>query len=117
MNDHEDADNQRKLNTVNHIKTKQGFMAHLIRAQKKETNVIPDERSIGHNGRAYGNSPISKLIPREKISCVTEGQGKDEKKDSEHPIKFARGSVGSRIKHPDHMQEDRYHHPVSTPPV
>jgi hypothetical protein len=71
MDDHQDADDKRKLYTVHYIKTKQGFVAYLIRPQKKETNIISNERGIGHNGCAYCNAPISKLIPGEKISCVT----------------------------------------------
>jgi hypothetical protein len=93
MDDHQDADDKRKLYTVHYIKTKQGFVAYLIRPQKKETNMISNERSIAHDGRPYCNAPISKLIPGEKISCVTQSQGKDEKANSDHPIKLSRRPV------------------------
>jgi len=68
-------------------------MAHFIRSQKKKTNIISNEGSIGHDGRSYGNAPISELIPGEKISCVTQSQGKDEKANSDHPIKLSRRPV------------------------
>ena len=82
---------------------------------KKETNIISNERSIGHDGCAYCDSPISKLVPREKISCVTQSQGKDEKANSDHPIKLPGGSVGTRVEYPDHMEEDCHNHPMSRP--
>jgi hypothetical protein len=115
MDCHQGTYYKRKLNTVHYIKTKQGFMAYLIRSQKKETNIISNERSIGHDGCAYCDSPISKLIPREKISCVTQSQGKDEKANSDHPIKLPGGSVGACVEYPDHMEEDCHNHPMSRP--
>jgi hypothetical protein len=117
MDGHQGAYYKRKLNTVHYIKTKQGFMAHLIRSQKKETNIIPNERSIGHNGCAYCNSPISQLIPREKISCVTQSEGKDEKANSDHPIKLPRRSIGTCVKYPDHVEKDGHDHPMGSPSV
>jgi hypothetical protein len=117
MDCHQGTYYKREFNTVHDIKTKQGFMAYLIRSQKKETNLISNERSIGHDGRPYRNSPISKLVPGEKIPCVTQGQGKDEKANSDHPIKLSRRPVGACVEDPYHMEEDRHHHPMSGPPM
>jgi hypothetical protein len=78
MDNHQDAQDKRKLNTVHDIKPEQSLVAHYIRSQEKETNIISNEGSIGHDGRPYGNSPISELIPGEKISRIAEGQCKDQ---------------------------------------
>jgi len=102
---------------MQYIEAKQGLMADLIRPQKKETNIIPDERSIIHNGCSHGDSPISQLIPGEKVSCITESNGQDEKANSNDPIELPGGPVGTCVKDPDHMQEDRHDHPVSSPPM
>jgi hypothetical protein len=115
MDGYQGAYYKRKLNTVHYIKTKQGFMAHLICSQKKETNIIPNERSIGHDGCAYCNSPISQLIPREKISCVTQSEGKDEKENSNHPVELSGRPIRTRVEHPNHMKEDGNNHPMSSP--
>jgi hypothetical protein len=117
MDDHQGTQYKRELNTVHDIKTKQGLMAHFIRSQKKKTNIISNEGSIGHDGRSYGNAPISELIPGEKISCITECQGKNEKANSDHPIKLPGGPVGTRVEYPHHVEEDRHHHSMSRPPM
>jgi hypothetical protein len=90
-------------------------MAYLICSQEKETKIISNKRSIAHDGCPDCNSPISKLIPGEKISCVTQGQGKDEKANSNDPIKLPGGSVGTGVKYPDHVEEDCHNHPMSRP--
>jgi len=115
MDDHEGTQDERKLNTVHDIKTEQGLMAYFVRSQKKKTNIVSNEGSIGHDRRPYGNAPVSKLIPREKISCVTECQGKNEEADSNHPIKLPRRPVGTRVEYPHHMKEDGHHHSMSGP--
>jgi hypothetical protein len=78
MDDHQGTQYKRKLDTVHDIKPEQGLMAHFIRPKEKETNIISDKRSIAHDGRPYGNSPISELIPGEKISRIAKGQREDQ---------------------------------------
>ena len=63
---------------MEHIKTKQGLMAHFIRSQHKEPNIFPDEGGITHDGCSHGDSPVSQLIPGKEISRITEAEGEDE---------------------------------------
>ena len=90
-------------------------MAYLIRSEHKKTNVLPNEGSISHNSGSNGDSPVSQLIPGEKVSRITQGNSEDEEKDPDHPVEFTRWPVGTCVENPDHVEEDRYHHPMRSP--
>lgn len=102
---------------MKHIKTEQCFMPHLVSPQQKISNMFSDEWGVSHDRRSHGNTPVSQLVPGKKIPCVTEGKGEDEKKNSDDPVKFPWGPVGTGVKYPDHMEEDGYDHPVGSPAV
>ncbi len=117
MDGHEESGQKGEDHTVKHIKTKQGLMAHLICSQNKEPYILSEEGSIAHDGRPDGDPPISQLIPREKISRVTQGKSKDKKTNSDQPIKLPGRSVRAGVEHPNHMKEDRNNHSMSRPSV
>ena len=115
MDGHEESSQEGEDHTVEHVKAKQGLMAHLISPQNKEPNIFSDERGITHDGRSHSDSPISQLIPGEEISCITQGESKDEKTNSDHPVKLSGRAVGTGVEYPNHVKEDCHHHPMSRP--
>ncbi len=92
-------------------------MAHFVSPQHKKADVFSDEGRIVHDRCSDGDSPISQLIPGQKVSCVTEAEGEDEEADSDDPVEFPGRSVGTCVKYPDHVKKDGYHHPMGRPPM
>jgi hypothetical protein len=90
-------------------------MTHFIGPEHKETDLVSDERGITHDCGPDCDSPVSQLIPGEKVSRITQGKSEDEEKDSNHPVEFTRWPVGTCVENPDHVQEDRYYHPMRSP--
>ena len=88
---------------MQHIESKQSLMAHLIRSEHKKTDMVPYEGSISHDGRSYGDSPIRQLIPGKEIPCIAEAKGKDEKDNSDDPVKLPGGPIRTGIKYPHHV--------------
>jgi hypothetical protein len=115
MDGHEESSQEGEDHTVEHVKAKQSLMAHLICSQNKEPDIFTEEGSITHDGCSHGDSPISQLIPGEEISCITQGESKDEKTNSDHPVKLSGRAVGTGVEYPNHMKEDCHHHPMSRP--
>jgi len=115
MDSHEKARDERNDNTVENIKSEQSLMAHLLRTQNKEPNLIPNKRGVTHDRCPHGNSPKSQLIPREEIPGIAEAKRKNEKADSNDPIELPGGAIGSCVKDSDHVQKDCHDHRMCSP--
>jgi len=102
---------------VQNVKSQQGLMPYLVGSQHEEPDPVSNKGSVAHDRGSYGNTPISKLVPREKISRITQAERQDEKANTNDPVELPRRPVRPRIENPDHMKKDRHYHSMSGPAV
>ncbi len=117
MDSHQKAREKGDDHAMKNVKTEQSLVAHFIRAQHKESDVVSDQRRITHDRCPDRNAPEGKLIPRQKVSGITESKRKDEKTNTHDPVEFPGRPVRTRVEDSHHVQENGYHHSVGCPAV
>lgn len=128
VNTHKPNRRKGQAYTVEDVESQQGVFADIHRASEVETHIAHFRQDVKgplspQNGRGLGHvcpyryRPECQLIPRKEIPGKTQQEGKHEKYHANTPVVFPGGFIGTRVKHPAHVQDYREYHPVSGPSV
>ncbi len=117
MDGHEDDDDEREEQDVEHVPSQERVGTDLFARQQHESGLRPEHRGVADHVRTHGHRPERKLIPRQEIASEGEQQGEGEQDHADDPVELTGSLVRTVVKDPGHVQEHGEHHEVGAPSV
>ncbi len=99
------------------VPAQQRLRAHDGAAQQEEVGLLGDERRVPGERGPHRDRPDRQLVPREQVAGERQAERQEQQDDPDHPVELARRLVGARVEDTSHVQRDRQHHEVGSPPV